>query len=118
LMPGTPEYEAFITEIRRHILENRALVEPIFVSGDVVMMSVGGPNVTIEGWNEERCQRMAQVLEQEFPGDTVSPAWFRRRSEVGRVFLIMGTGTLLFNFEPSGKLSLEPGSNDYDSEQP
>lgn len=110
LEAGTPEFDAFLERIRHDIVANREQLIPIFASGDIAQMTVAGEQVSIEPIGEERAQRIAFVMERDYPTDTVSPRWFRRRSEVGRIFLIMGRGTLLINVDPKGTLSFEPGS--------
>lgn len=110
LEPGTPEYAEFLEGLRQHIIASRELLVPIFDSGDVAQLTVEGKSVSVERIDELRAQHIAAILERDFPDDTVSPRWFRRRSEVGRIFLVMGTGSLLINVEPPGRLSFEPGS--------
>lgn len=113
LHPGTPEYRAFFEQIHADILRSRTELEPILLDGDVAQLTIEGEKLSVERIDETRARRIAAVLEHDYPEDEVSPRWFRRRDGPGRIFVIMGEGTLLFNIDEKG-IGLEPGSLDAD----
>jgi hypothetical protein len=107
--PGTPEYRAFLEEIHGDIVRTRAEIEPILEDGDIAQLTIEGAQLAVERIDQERARRVAMILERDYPKDEVGPRWFRRSNGPGRIFVIMGQGTLLLNIDDTG-LSLEPGS--------
>jgi hypothetical protein len=109
LVPGTPEYRAFLEHIHQGILRRRAAIEPILRDGDVAQLTFEGSKLSVARIDQTRAQHIADFLEREDPSDEVGRRWFRRRGGPGRIFVVMGEGSLLFNIDESG-ISLEPGS--------
>jgi hypothetical protein len=109
LYPGTPEYRAFLEQIHQDIVRSRAQIEPILEDGDIAQLTIEGSKLSVERIDQARASRVAMILEHDDPKDEVSPRWFRRREGPGRIMVILGEGTLLFNIDDTG-ISLEPGS--------
>lgn len=109
LYPGTPEYKAFLEQIRQDIVRSRGEIEPILQDGDIAQLTIEGSKLSVERIDQARASRVAMILERDDPKDEVSPRWFRRSAGPGRIMVVMGEGTLLFNIDDTG-ISLEPGS--------
>lgn len=109
LYPGTPEYRALLEQIHQAVLRSRAEIEPILEDGDIAQLTIEGSKLSVERIDQARARRVAMILERDYPKDEVSPRWFRRSDGPGRIFVILGEGTLLFNIDDTG-ISLEPGS--------
>ena len=109
LYPGTPEYRAFLEQIHQDIVLSRAEIEPILEDGDIAQLTIAGSQRSVERIEQSRARRIAMILERDYPKDEVGPRWFRRSQGTGRIFVMMGEGTLLFNIDDTG-ISLEPGS--------
>jgi hypothetical protein len=109
LYPGTPEYGAFLEEIRQDIARSRAQIEPILQDGDIAQLTIEGSKLSVERIDQARASRVALILERDDPKDEVGARWFRRSAGPGRIMVLMGEGTLLFNIDDTG-ISLEPDS--------
>ncbi|HEU4583905.1 MAG TPA: hypothetical protein VFS67_36860 [Polyangiaceae bacterium] len=109
MYPGTPEYPAVLEEINQDIVRSRAEIEPILEDGDIAQLTIEGSKLSVERIEQSRARRIAMILEREYPKDEVSPRWFRRSDGPGRVFVMIGDGSLLFNIDSAG-ITLEPGS--------
>lgn len=109
LYPGTAEYRTFLEQIHQDILQSRAALDPILADDDVAQLTIDGTKLTVARIDEAHALRTAAILERDEPADQVGARWFRRRGGPGRIFVVMGEGSLLFNIDQTG-ISLEPGS--------
>jgi hypothetical protein len=109
LYPGTPEYRAFLEQVRQDIVRSRTEIEPILQDGDIAQLTIDGSKLSVERIDQARASRVAMILERDSPEDEVGPRWFRRSDGPGRIFVTTGEGSLLLNIDDTG-LSLEPGS--------
>lgn len=112
---ATPaEVEEIKARIEAAILATVELSAPILARGDIAEVAIEGDRVAVVGIDRARAERIAAVLERDYPQDVVSPRWFRRRGGPGRIFVTIHQGSFLFNFEPGRGYRLEPGSMDSD----
>jgi len=109
LESGTPENQALLEQLHQDIVRNSAEIEPILEDGDIAQLTIEGSKLSVERIDQARAGRVAMILEHDYPKDEVAPRWFRRSEGPGRVFVVMGEGSLLLNITDNG-ISLEPGS--------
>ena len=109
LESGTPENQALLEELHQDIVRSSAEIEPILEDGDIAQLTIEGSKLSVERIDQARAGRVAMILEHDYPKDEVAPRWFRRSQGPGRVFVVMGEGSLLLNISDNG-ISLEPGS--------
>jgi len=110
---ATPEEVRKIQRrVEAAVLGTVELSAPILARGEIARVAIEGDRVGVVAIDQKQAERIAANMEKLEPRDTVSPRWFRRHGQQGRIFVTIDQGSFLLNFSPESGYSIEPGSTD------